>query len=85
MLSAMHLQPHPSCCLFNADGTAPLRLLTDDGHADPLVSATPHGPLPNLSVEASETGCSFRAAQPPWRTSAWGDSVRPSTATINAN
>lgn len=30
----MHLQPHPSWYLFDADGAAPVRLLTDDGHAD---------------------------------------------------
>lgn len=41
LFPAMHLQPHPDCYLFDADGPAPVRLLTDDGDADPSLSATP--------------------------------------------
>jgi len=37
----MHLQPHPSWYLFDAECPAPMRLLTDDGHADPSLRATP--------------------------------------------
>jgi hypothetical protein len=49
----MHLQPDPSGYLFDADGSAPLRLLTDDGHADPSLSATPHGPLATRSTPSA--------------------------------
>lgn len=45
----MHLQPSPTWYLFDADGAEPLRLLTDDGHADPSLSATPHGVLAALA------------------------------------
>jgi len=52
----MHLAPHPSWYLFDADGPAPLGLLTDDGHADPSLSATPHGPLAALTEALHATG-----------------------------
>lgn len=52
----MHLAPHPSWYLFDADGPAPMRLLTDDGHAAPSLSTTPHGPLAALTKALHATG-----------------------------
>jgi hypothetical protein len=61
----MHLQLHPSWYLFDADGPAPLRLLTDDGHADPSLSATPHGSLAALTdyrpCSTASRCCAFRS------------------------
>ena len=41
----MHLQPSPTWYLYNADGAEPLRLLDDEGRADPALSGTPQGVL----------------------------------------
>lgn len=41
----MQLQPSPTWYFFDADGAEPVRLLDDEGRADPALSGTPHGVL----------------------------------------
>lgn len=64
----MHLAPHPSWYLFDADGPMPLRLLTDDGQADPSLNATPHGPLAALTeaLHKDSLGAAQPASSNPW-------------------
>jgi hypothetical protein len=52
----MHLQPSPTWYLYNADGAEPLRLLDDEGHADPALSDTPHGVLAALAEAIHAAG-----------------------------
>jgi hypothetical protein len=47
--TAMHLQPSPTWYLYNADGAEPVRLLDDDGRAEPALSGTPQGVLASLA------------------------------------
>jgi hypothetical protein len=52
----MHLQPSPTWYLYNADGAEPLRLLDDEGRADPALSGTPHGVLASLAEAIHAAG-----------------------------
>jgi len=52
----MHLQPSPTWYLYTADGTEPLRLLDDEGRADPALSGTPRGVLAELADAIHEAG-----------------------------
>ena len=59
----MHLQPSPTWYLYNADGSEPLRLLDDEGHADPALSGTPHGVLASPAEAIHAAGCHLTETQ----------------------
>ena len=59
----MHLQPSPTWYLYNADGAEPLRLLDDDGRAEPALSGTPHGALAALAEAIHAAGCHLTETQ----------------------
>jgi hypothetical protein len=52
----MHLQPSPTWYLFDAGSSTPMRLLDDDGRADPALSGTPHGALAELAEAIHTAG-----------------------------
>jgi hypothetical protein len=52
----MHLQPSPTWYLFDAGSATPVRLLDDEGRADPALSGTPHGVLASLAEAIHEAG-----------------------------
>lgn len=56
----MHLQLHPSWYLFDVDGPAPLRLLTDDGRVDQSL-IVPTGFEPHVHTLLEEAPVSLLA------------------------
>jgi hypothetical protein len=52
-----HPQPYPSWYVLDAPAPAPVRLLTDTGHADPALSATPHARLAALAEAIHAAAC----------------------------
>lgn len=59
----MHLQPSPTWYLYTEDGAKPLRLLDDEGRADPALSGTPQGVLASLAEAIHAAGCHLTETQ----------------------
>ena len=59
----MHLQPYPDWYLFHVDGATPLRLLTDDGHADPSLSKRWPHPFEHESGDDKWSAAGLNAVQ----------------------
>jgi len=62
-LHAMHLQPSPTWYLFDAGSATPVRLLDDDGRAEPALSGTPQGVLAELAEAIHAKACHLTETQ----------------------